>query len=125
MKAVAVFPGKPNSIHLADLSEPKVDDILGGRGDLVEVLRVSVDGTDKEINGAEYGEAPVGYEFLVIGHESFGRVLEVGPNVRGLEPGDAHPAASGLRGHDAGSHRATNVQQRAVRGSGGTVHEYA
>jgi threonine dehydrogenase-like Zn-dependent dehydrogenase len=88
MKAVAVFPGKPNSIHLADLPEPKVDDILGGRGVLVEVLRVGVDGTDKEINDAEYGEAPVGYEFLVIGHESFGRVLEVGPNVRGLEPGD-------------------------------------
>jgi glucose 1-dehydrogenase len=88
MKAVAVFPGKPNSIHLADLPEPKVDDILGGRGVLVEVLRVGVDGTDKEINDAEYGEAPVGYEFLVIGHESFGRVLEVGPNVRGFEPGD-------------------------------------
>ena len=88
MKAVAVFPGKPNSIHLADLPEPKVDEILGGRGVLVEVLRVGVDGTDKEINEAEYGEAPVGYEFLVIGHASFGRVLEVAPNVRGLEAGD-------------------------------------
>ena len=65
-----------------------MDEILGGRGVLVEVLRVGVDGTDKEINDAEYGEAPVGYEFLVIGHASFGRVLEVAPNVRGLEPGD-------------------------------------
>jgi glucose 1-dehydrogenase len=46
MEAVAVFPGKPNSIHLADLPEPKVDDILGGRGVLVEVLRVGVDGTE-------------------------------------------------------------------------------
>ena len=88
MKAVAVFPGKPNSIHLADLPEPKVDDVPDGRGVLVEVLRVGVDGTDKEINDAEYGDAPAGYDFLVIGHESFGRVLEVGPNVRGLEPGD-------------------------------------
>jgi glucose 1-dehydrogenase len=88
MKAVAVFPGKPNSIHLADLPEPEVDDILDGRGVLVEVLRVGVDGTDKEINDAEYGDAPEGYNFLVIGHESFGRVLEVGPNVRGPEPGD-------------------------------------
>jgi len=88
MKAVAVFPGKPNSIHLTDLPEPEVDDILDGRGVLVEVLRVGVDGTDKEINDAEYGDAPEGYNFLVIGHESFGRVLEVGPNVRGLEPGD-------------------------------------
>ena len=63
-------------------------DVPGGRGVLVEVLRVGVDGTDAEINAAEYGEAPEGYDFLVIGHESFGRVLEVGPDVRGLEPGD-------------------------------------
>src|SRR4029453_18879849 len=88
MKAVAVFPGKPNSIHLADLPEPKVDDVPGGLGVLVDVLRVGVDGTDKEINDAEYGAAPEGYDVLVTGHESFGRVLEVGPNVRGIEPGD-------------------------------------
>jgi threonine dehydrogenase-like Zn-dependent dehydrogenase len=88
MKAMAVFPGKPNSIHLAELPEPSVDDIPDGRGVLVEVLRVGVDGTDKEINDAEYGDAPEGYDFLVTGHESFGRVLEVGPNVRDLEPGD-------------------------------------
>jgi threonine dehydrogenase-like Zn-dependent dehydrogenase len=88
MKAVAVFPGKPDSIHLADLPEPSVDDIPNGRGVLVEVLRVGVDGTDKEINDAEYGAAPEGYDFLVTGHESFGRVLEVGPNVRDLKPGD-------------------------------------
>src|SRR5687767_12959670 len=88
MKAVAVFPGKPSSIHLADLPEPSVDDVAGGRGGLVEVLRVGVDGTDKEINDAEYGDAPEGYDFLVTGHESFGRVLEVGANVRGIEPGE-------------------------------------
>ena len=85
MKAVAVFPGKPNSIHLADLPEPKVDDIPDGRGVLVEVLRVGVDGTDKEINDAEYGDPPKSYDFLVTGHESFRRVLEAGPNVQGLQ----------------------------------------
>jgi threonine dehydrogenase-like Zn-dependent dehydrogenase len=88
MKAVAVSPGKPDSIHLADLPEPRVEDVPDGRGVLVEVLRVGVDGTDKEINDAEYGAAPEGYDFLVTGHESFGRVLEVGANVRDLEPGD-------------------------------------
>ncbi len=45
-----------------------------GRGVLVKVLRVGVDGTDHEINAAEYGAAPAGYDFLVIGHESFGQV---------------------------------------------------
>src|SRR6266704_3356308 len=88
MKAVAVLPGKPGSVHLAALPKPKVDDVPNGRGVLVKVLRVGVDGTDKEINAAEYGAAPPGYDFLVIGHEGFGRVEAVGPNVTGLKPGD-------------------------------------
>jgi len=78
MKAIAVFPGRPDSVHLAQLPKPRVSDIPGGRGVLVKVLRVGVDGTDKEINAAEYGAAPEGYDFLVTGHESFGRVEAVG-----------------------------------------------
>src|SRR3989449_8633423 len=81
MKAIAVHPGKPNSMHLREIPEPKVDDIPGGRGVLVKVLRVGVDGTDKEINAAEYGAAPPGDDYLVTGHESLGRVVEVGPDV--------------------------------------------
>jgi threonine dehydrogenase-like Zn-dependent dehydrogenase len=88
MKAIAVFPGKANSVHLADLPKPAVSDVPSGRGVLVKVLRVGVDGTDKEINGAEYGAAPAGYAFLVLGHESFGQVEAVGPNVSELTPGD-------------------------------------
>jgi threonine dehydrogenase-like Zn-dependent dehydrogenase len=81
MKAIAVHPGTLHSAHLAELPEPRVADVPGGRGVLVDVLRVGVDGTDREINEAEYGAAPPGEDFLVIGHESFGRVLEVGENV--------------------------------------------
>ena len=88
MKAIAVFPGKPNSIHLSELSKPSINEISNGRGVLVQVLRVGVDGTDKEINAAEYGQAPPGYDFLVTGHECFGRVIEVGENVIELAPGD-------------------------------------
>jgi len=88
VKAIAVYPGKPNSLHLADLPKPSVKDIPNGRGVLVQVLRVGVDGTDKEINAAEYGQAPPGYDFLVIGHECFGRVVEVGDQVWELKPGD-------------------------------------
>ena len=88
MKAVAVFPGKVNSAHLASLDQPDIGSIPNGRGVLVRVLRVGVDGTDKEINAAEYGAAPSGFDFLVIGHEGFGRVEAVGPNVTELKPGD-------------------------------------
>ncbi len=88
MKAIAVIPGKPGSVHLAELPKPNINEIPNGRGVLVRVLRVGVDGTDKEINAAEYGAAPSGYDFLVIGHESFGIVEEVGKNVTELVPGD-------------------------------------
>lgn len=88
MQAIAVFPGQPDSIHLADLPKPDVNDVPGGRGVLVKILCVGVDGTDKEINAAEYGAAPPGYDFLVIGHESFGIVEAVGANVTELAVGD-------------------------------------
>jgi glucose 1-dehydrogenase len=88
MKAVAVIPGKPDSVHIADLPKPSVDEIPGGRGVLIKVLRVGVDGTDKEINAAEYGAPPAGFDFLVIGHEGFGQVEAVGSNVTEVRPGD-------------------------------------
>src|SRR5688572_17311503 len=88
MKAVAVIPKKQNSVHLVEMDKPKLDEVRGGRGVLVEVLRVGACGTDREINNAEYGIAPKGFDFLVLGHENFGRVVEVGDKVTELEPGN-------------------------------------
>jgi glucose 1-dehydrogenase len=88
MKAIAVRPGTPHSVHLADLPKPSLDAIPNGRGVLVRVLKVGVDATDKEINEGLYGAAPPGYDFLVLGHESFGVVEQVGENVTGLREGD-------------------------------------
>ena len=88
MKAVAVTPGKPNSVHLTDAPMPKVDDIPNGRGVLVKVLKVGVDATDREINDALYGNAPDNFDYLIIGHESYGIVEAVGPNVTEVKPGD-------------------------------------
>ena len=88
MKAIAVHPGKPNTMHLREAPRPTLDEVPSGRGVLVKVLKVGVDGTDKEINAAEYGAAPPGYDYLITGHESFGRVVAVGPNVTELGVGD-------------------------------------
>jgi threonine dehydrogenase-like Zn-dependent dehydrogenase len=88
MKAIAVYPGKPGSMHLEEVPQPRVSDIPDGRGVLVKVIRVGVDGTDVAINAAEYGAAPPGDDFLITGHESFGQVIEIGPNVpSSLRPG--------------------------------------
>jgi glucose 1-dehydrogenase len=88
MKAIAVVPGTKHSVHLAELPKPSVSDVPDGRGVLVKVLRVGVDGTDREISDAEYGAPPPGSDFLVLGHEGFGRVEAVGPRVTELRPGD-------------------------------------
>ncbi|HEV3162548.1 MAG TPA: glucose 1-dehydrogenase [Isosphaeraceae bacterium] len=96
MKAVAVLPGKPNSVHLLDVPVPKLTDqphphvcrVPAGRGVLVKVLQIGVDATDREINEALYGNAPPGGQHLVIGHESFGQVVEAGDQVTEVKPGD-------------------------------------
>src|SRR5712692_8262800 len=96
MKAVAVLPGKANSVHLRHIPIPKLTDqphphvcrVPEGRAVLVRVLQIGVDATDREINEALYGTAPPGGEHLVIGHESFGQVVEVGDRVREVRPGD-------------------------------------
>lgn len=88
MKAIAVIPGKPHSVHLTDAPMPRVTDVPHGRGVLVKVLQVGVDATDREINEALYGNPPPGCDYLILGHECFGQVVEVGPQVKDLQPGD-------------------------------------
>ncbi|WP_437223272.1 glucose 1-dehydrogenase [Planctomicrobium sp. SH661] len=88
MKALAVHPGVRNSVHLADIAEPQLSSVPNGRGVLVQTLQVGLDATDAEINEALYGRAPEGDQHLVLGHEVFGKVLEVGPAVTHLKPGD-------------------------------------
>lgn len=96
MKAIAVRPPHPNSVHLRDVPVPTLDDqphpavcmIPAGRGVLVQVLQIGVDATDREINEGKYGNAPKGCDYLILGHESFGRVVQTGANVTEVQPGD-------------------------------------
>lgn len=71
------------AVALRQLPEPSRDD-----GDiLVETLAVGVCGTDREIAAGRLAVPPEGRDWLVIGHESLGRVLEA-PSGSGLVPGD-------------------------------------
>lgn len=88
MKAIAVTPGKPHSVHLRDIPKPDINSVADGKGVRVKVLKVGVDATDREINDALYGNAPPGDDYLVLGHECFGKVVEVGENVRRCKVGD-------------------------------------
>lgn len=83
MRALTVAPGRPNSIALDDVDAPPVSD----GAVLVRALALGICGTDREIIGGKYGEAPPGQDRLILGHESLGRVEEA-PAGCGVKAGD-------------------------------------
>lgn len=84
MRALSVQQEATGSaLVLRELPEPS-----GNDGDiLVETLAVGICGTDREIAVGRLGRPPEGRDWLVLGHESLGRVLEA-PSGSGLVPGD-------------------------------------
>lgn len=84
MKAVGVFPGA-REVRLVDHPEPA---IAAPDEAIIRVLEVGACGTDREICAFEFGEPPAGADYLVLGHEGLGEIVEVGKDVRRLKPGD-------------------------------------
>lgn len=84
MKAVAVFP-KEREVRVVEHPEPGA---CGPREVKLRMLEVGVCGTDKEIVNFEYGEPPEGADYLVVGHESLGEVVEAGAGVERVRVGD-------------------------------------
>jgi threonine dehydrogenase-like Zn-dependent dehydrogenase len=72
VRAITLSPGVPKSAKLEHIPEPP--EAHGSL--LVRSLALGVCGTDREIVSGAYGEAPPGSERLVLGHESFGEVVE-------------------------------------------------
>ncbi len=84
MKAIALVPGTKN-LGLVDRQEP----VIHGRDEVkMKVLQVGICGTDREEASGGRAEAPPGRKELIIGHEMLGRVVEVGPAVETVRPGD-------------------------------------
>jgi threonine dehydrogenase-like Zn-dependent dehydrogenase len=84
MKAVSVFPGT-QTLKIIEHEAPRItqpDQVM------LRMLDIGICGTDREICSFEYGTPPVGYDYLVIGHEALAQVEEVGSAVELLKPGD-------------------------------------
>lgn len=84
MKAVAVFPNS-HELRIIDHEEPRITRPTEVK---LRMLEVGICGTDKEICGFAYGTPPPGADYLIIGHESLGEVVEVGSAVDGFKAGD-------------------------------------
>src|SRR5919197_5814742 len=83
MLALTVQPGIAHSARLQEVAEPAPE----SRTLLVQTLAIGICGTDREIIQGGYGSAPPGQDFLILGHESLGSVLEA-PAESGFAAGD-------------------------------------
>lgn len=84
MKAIAIVPGT-TQVSLVDVKEPMItaDDEVK-----IKIWQVGICGTDREEVSGGRAEAPAGKKELIIGHEMFGEVVEVGPGVTRVKKGD-------------------------------------
>ncbi len=84
MKAIAIVPQTPN-LTLIERPEPAVaaqDEVK------LRVLRVGICGTDREEAAGGRSKAPEGSSELIVGHEMFGQVVDIGSNVKRVKTGD-------------------------------------
>ncbi len=77
--AVATAAGQPLSIETVQLDGPRAGEVL------VEIMATGICHTDAFTLS---GEDPEGLFPAILGHEGAGIVREVGPDVKGLRPGD-------------------------------------
>jgi threonine dehydrogenase-like Zn-dependent dehydrogenase len=84
MKAIAIIP-EQHDVQLIDCEAPR---IAAPTHVKLRMLDVGVCGTDREICAFDYGTPPAGGQHLVIGHESLGEVVEIGPAVTRVRVGD-------------------------------------
>lgn len=84
MRAVGVTPNKR---EVGILSQPSPG-ITKPSQVKIRTLEVGICGTDREICHFDYGTPPEGSDYLVLGHEGLGEVVEVGPGAQRFKVGD-------------------------------------
>ena len=84
MRAVGVIPSK-REVALFQHHTP----VISAATDVkIRTIEVGICGTDREICTFAYGTPPGDSDYLVLGHEALGQVLEVGTGVSRFRPGD-------------------------------------
>lgn len=84
MKAITFEPGR-RDLKISERPEPAItqpDEVK------LQVMGVGVCGTDRERIAEGKARPPEGFRDIVIGHENMGRVVEAGPAVKSVKPGD-------------------------------------
>ncbi len=84
MKAISLVPGTTN-VHVTDVDEPKIQKKSEVK---IKIREVGICGTDREEASGGRADAPAGQKELIIGHEMFGEVAEVGSPDQGVKVGD-------------------------------------
>jgi glucose 1-dehydrogenase len=130
MKAVAVFPAT-KQVKVIDHPEPS----LASPADVkLRMIDVGICGTDKEIVTFQYGTPPNGSDYLIIGHESLGEVVEIGSEVKSLKKGDLvvtmvrrpcnHPECVACRAGRQDFCYTGDFTERGIKGRHGFMTEY-
>lgn len=129
MKAAAVIPGNANSLNFVNVSKPRIADDEA----LVRVIRVGLDGTDREIGKGNYGKAPKGSRYLIVGHESLGVIEKLGQHAKnsGFKLGDCVVATvrrpdscMNCRAGESDMCLTGNYTERGIKGAHGYMTEY-
>jgi len=130
MKAVAVFPAT-KEIKVIEREAPQISE-----SDQVKLrmLDIGICGTDKEICSFQYGTPPEGSDYLVIGHESLGEVIEVGHAVGKVKVGDlvvttvrrpcSHPQCRPCRAGYPDFCTTGDYTERGIKGEHGFMTEF-
>ena len=130
MRAVAVFP-KTREVTLIDVEEPQIAQPTEVK---LRMREVGICGTDREICAFQYGTAPEGSDYLILGHESLGEVVAVGPEVRTLAVGDlvvptvrrpcSHEDCAACRANRADFCSTGDFTERGIKGRHGFLTDY-
>ncbi|HSQ01533.1 MAG TPA: glucose 1-dehydrogenase [Candidatus Dormibacteraeota bacterium] len=130
MKAIAANPNR-RVVELVERDAPRIGAPTQAR---LRMLDVGVCGTDREICTFQYGTPPCGSEHLVLGHESLAEVVEIGPEVTRVKPGDlvvtmvrrpcAHDHCQPCRGGRQDFCSTGDFHERGIGGLHGFMTEY-